>query len=656
MCGFVGFWSVRAERSEAELRDALGPMTDRIRHRGPDDEGEWIDSKEGIALGFRRLAILDLSCAGHQPMLSEDGRWIILLNGEIYNFAALRSELSDLSHRFRGHSDTEVLLAAVTQWGVTETLKRANGMFAFALWDREERALHLGRDRLGEKPVYYGWSGATFFFGSELKAFRENPAFRASIDRGAVAAYMRMAYVPAPVTIYEGISKLPAATSLCLAAPSPGTPPVLAPYWSARGVAEEGAREPFEGSPDDAENRLDALLLDSVRMRMVADVPLGAFLSGGIDSSTVVGMMQALSPRPVRTFTIGFDEHGFDEAPHARRVATHLGTDHTELYVSSSEARQVIPRLPEIYDEPFADPSQIPTFLVSRLARGHVTVALSGDGGDELFAGYGRYFWGRNLWRRLAPWPTAGRRVVSGLLRVVPGWVADAMTAAVRPFLPEGRTLQSGADKARRLAEVIGAENPELLYFRMMSVWQRPAELVSGSAEPVLALGDPAQWANLAEFTHRMMYLDLVTYLPENILVKVDRASMAVSLEVRVPMLDPRVVQLAWQLPLDLKVREGQDKWLLRRVLSRYLPASLFDRPKMGFGSPIDVWLRGPLREWAESLLSESRLREEGFLSPALVRRCWSEHLSGRFNWQYRLWTVLMFQAWLERFRASERH
>jgi len=651
MCGLTGFWETTARRTKADLCRTVQEMAGTLRHRGPDDGGEWAEARAGVALGFRRLAIVDLSPAGHQPMESASERYVIAFNGEVYNFEALRRELAGqgAAPPFRGHSDTEVMLAAIEAWGLEAAVKRFVGMFAFALWDRQERVLHLVRDRLGIKPLYYGWAGDTLLFGSELKALRAHPAFRPEIDRDVLTLLLRHNYIPAPYSIYKGVQKLPPGTILTLAGGNgPGAAPPV-PYWSVRDAAAAGLADPFSGSEAEAADQLDALLREAVGMRMVADVPLGAFLSGGVDSSTVVALMQAQSSRPVRTFSIGFREAGYDEAPFAREVAGHLGTDHTELYVSPEDAQAVIPTLPTLYDEPFADSSQIPTFLVSELARRHVTVSLSGDGGDELFAGYNRYFVGRSVWNRMRWMPPALRRAAGGTLAAMPPRTTDALAGRINPLLP--RSLRHGglSSKVAKTAAILGADCPDAMYETLVSHWMDPASLVLGAdGEPPTALTGTDRWTGPADFTQRMMYMDLMSYLPDDILAKVDRASMAVSLEARVPLLDHRVVEFAWRLPLSLSLRGGQGKWLLRQVLYRYVPREMIERPKMGFGIPIDAWLRGPLRPWAEALLDERRLRDEGFFDPAPIRAKWHEHLSGRRNWQYHLWDVLMFQAWHE--------
>lgn len=648
MCGLTGFLRPSADRNAQDLRCLVARMAGTLRHRGPDDEGTFVEESAGFALGFRRLAIIDLTPAGRQPMESASGRFLMAFNGEFYNFRALGRELQSLGWKFRGHSDTEVVLAAIEQWGIAQALERVNGMFAVALWDRRERTLHLIRDRMGEKPMYWGFAGKSFVFGSELKALRAHPEFSATIDRGALALYLRHNCVPAPFSIYRNVWKMPPATILSVRAGQDWSRLSPVPYWSVKDAAERGLAEPFRGTDAEAVSCFEELLQDAVRLRMEADVPLGAFLSGGVDSSTVVALMQAQSPRPVRTFTIGFREASYDEAQDARNVAHHLGTDHTQLYVTSEEAREVIPLLPKLYDEPFADSSQIPTYLVSRLARRQVTVSLSGDGGDELFAGYNRYSWGRKIWKGLGWMPSPLRAAAAkGLLAVSPGaW--DRLFRRLGRVFPQMARQRMTGEKIHKLAGVLGADGPEALYLGLVSHWTRPETIVSGAREPATIVTDSARWASLPDFTLRMMFLDAVTYLPDDILVKLDRATMGVSLEGRVPLLDHRLVEFSWRVPLSMKIRHGEGKWLLRQVLHRYVPPSLVERPKMGFGVPIDSWLRGPLRDWAETLLGENRLRREGFLNPAPIREKWVEHLSGRRNWQHHLWDILMFQAWLE--------
>jgi len=619
-----------------------------LHHRGPDDSGMWADGAAGIALAHRRLSILDLSPSGHQPMVSPSGRFVIVFNGEIYNHLSLRQERGELP--WRGHSDTETLLAGFEAWGVEATLQKTVGMFAIALWDREDRSLYLARDRMGEKPLYYGWQKNCFLFGSELKALKVHPAFEGEIDRDALTLLLRHNYVPAPHTIYKDIHKLLPGTMIRFSAVDGKTVvgDVPKPYWSMRSAVDNSLADPFVGRDHEAVTSLEARLKQSIGLQMIADVPLGAFLSGGVDSSTVVALMQAQSSRPVKTFTIGFEEEGYNEAVYARAVAKHLGTDHTELYVSSDETRAVIPRLPTLYDEPFSDSSQIPTFLVSKMARQHVTVALSGDGGDELFGGYNRYSLMSTIWRYVRRVPRGVRHAAVLAIQALPPETWNRVCDPLARMLPKHlRAVQLG-DKVYKLAEILECADPEAIYYGLLSHWRQPANVVIGANEPDTVLTDPRASKGLPDIEQYMMYLDTVSYLPDDILVKMDRAAMGASLETRVPFLDHHVVEFAWRLPLSMKIRNGQGKWILRQVLDKYVPKALIDRPKMGFGVPIGSWLRSPLREWAEELLGEERLRREGYFNPAPVRRKWNEHLSGKRNWQYHLWDVLMFQAWLE--------
>lgn len=647
MCGFSGYLHGYVDGSDS-VRQILGAMSNAISHRGPDAEGYWVDPRGGFGLGHRRLAIMDLSDAGHQPMVSPTGRYVLAFNGEIYNHLVLRSELEKsgasgaLLLGWLGHSDTETLLAGFDAWGIEATLQRANGMFSFAVWDLDTRTLTLARDRFGEKPLYYGWQGrgaqAAFLFGSELTALRRHPAFAADINRDALAMYMRHNCIGGVHSIFSGIHKLAPGhmLSVSLAAPKP----VVRAWWSGAVVARQGVAQPFAGSPHEAIDALEALLRDAVGQQMMADVPLGAFLSGGIDSSTVVALMQVQSSRPVRTFSIGFHEAGYNEAEHAKAVARHLGTDHTELYVTAQQALDVIPKLPSLYSEPFADSSQIPTFLVSQLARQYVTVSLSGDAGDEMFCGYNRYQMTARLWSKLSRIPRPLRQMAASLITAVPSTTWDKLGSV----LPMSRV----GDKLHKGAAVLGSRSVADLYRGMVSHWAEPANIVLGATEPASVIAGAAPNLLGLNDVERMMALDMLSYLPDDILAKVDRAAMGVSLETRVPFLDHRVVEFAWSLPLHYKLRNGVTKWPLRQVLYRHVPRELIERPKMGFGVPIDQWLRGPLRDWAESLLSESRLRQEGFFDPAPIRLKWAEHLSGQRNWQYHLWDVLMFQAWLE--------
>lgn len=654
MCGFVGFLTNKGV-SAGDLDSAAERMALAIAHRGPDGAGTWSDGGTGIALGHRRLAIVDLSPAGHQPMASEDGRYVLVFNGEIYNHMELRRELerSGAAPAWRGHSDTETLLAGFATWGTNDTVGRCVGMFAFALWDKSTRTLTLGRDRLGEKPLYYGWQKeggkAAFLFGSELKALRAHSAFENRIDRGALALQLRHNHIPAPYSIYEGIAKLPQASLLTVSLAEPE--PKISCYWSAAEKAEAGVRAPFEGTVEQAVDELEALLKNAIGQQMMADVPLGAFLSGGVDSSTVVALMQAQSERPVKTFSIGFHEAGFNEAEHAKSVAAHLGTDHTELYVTAEQAMAVIPRLPQIYDEPFADSSQIPTFLVSQLARDKVTVSLSGDAGDELFCGYNRYTVVDRLWNKLAAVPVPVRKLAARSFVSLSPTSWNKLAGGVRALAGGPQRYVNFGDKVHKGAAVLASNSLDALYLNLVSHWRDPADVVVGVKVPTTQLDGKAPPLDGLCGVQRMMALDTLTYLPDDILCKVDRAAMGISLETRVPFLDHRVVEFAWRLPQSLKLREGQSKWVLRQVLYRHVPKALIERPKMGFGVPIGEWLRGPLRAWAEALLDETRLQEEGFFHPAPIRRKWAEHLSGQRNWESQLWNVLMFQAWYEQNR-----
>lgn len=646
MCGLAGFLSEKSlEFANGHLQNMAGP----IRHRGPDASGYWHDDGAGIGLAHRRLSILDLSEAGSQPMHSPSGRFVIVFNGEIYNHGDIRDRLAALPQgmlAWRGHSDTETLLAAFDQFGVEATIKMAIGMFAFALWDQQTNVLTLGRDRLGEKPLYYGWQGDSFLFGSELKALQAHHAFKGKIDRGALSLFIRHGYIPAPYSIYEGIAKLEPGCLLTVSRRQ--RDPAISYYWSGLAKVEIGCANRFSGTADEAVDDLDSLLRDAIGQQMVADVPLGAFLSGGIDSSTVVALMQAQSVRPVKTFTIGFHEQGYNEAEHALAVARHLGTEHTELYVTATQALDVISKLPKLYDEPFADSSQIPTYLVSQLARQHVTVSLSGDAGDELFCGYNRYQITQKLWQKLSRVPQPARWLLAKAVTSVPPAALTRLADAAGVFLPHAARVAHLGDKLQKGASVMASKTADELYLGLVSQWQDPGSIVIGGIEPsTLLRGNTPELMGLSD-VERMMALDLLTYLPGDILTKVDRAAMGVSLETRVPFLDHRVVEWAWRLPQAMKLRDGQSKWILRQVLYRYVPRELIERPKVGFGVPIDSWLRGPLRSWAEALLEESRLEKEGYLHTAQIRLKWQEHLSGRRNWQYQLWNVLMFQVWLE--------
>ncbi|MDQ3565558.1 MAG: asparagine synthase (glutamine-hydrolyzing) [Pseudomonadota bacterium] len=651
MCGIAGY--LQLSGFSAEAGEAIARMMAKaIHHRGPDDSGIWLDAEAGVAFGHRRLSIVDLSPAGHQPMTSASGRWVIAFNGEIYNHADLRQALqaSAAAPAWRGHSDTETLLAGFEAWGIENTLQRCVGMFALALWDRTERQLHLMRDRLGEKPLYYGWAGDALVFGSELKALRAHPSWRGEVDRDVLTLFFRHNYIPAPYSIYKGVWKLSPGTWRTVSQDDVRRRQLPAPnvYWSVLAAAARAREEPFSHGDAAALVELERISGKAIALQRISDVPVGAFLSGGVDSSAIVALMQAQSSRRVRTFTIGFAEAGYNEAGYAKAVARHLGTDHTELYVSPKEAQAVIPRLPAIYDEPFSDSSQIPTFLVAQHARQHVTVSLSGDAGDELFGGYNRYFLARDLRRKLMCMPRSMRRRLAQAVGACPPWLLDALLRPLGAVVPYFRVSQP-SDKAYNAAEVLALADDGALYRRLVSHWKDPSSLVLGAREPATLLDELLMRSGVAStFEQWMMTTDTLTYLPDNILVKVDRAAMAVSLETRAPFLDHRLVEFVLSLPLPMKIRDGQGKWLLRQMLYKYVPKTLIERPKMGFGVPIDSWLRGPLRDWAEGQLDDARLRREGFLDPAPIRRKWEEHQSGARNWQYYLWDVLMFQAWLE--------
>jgi asparagine synthase (glutamine-hydrolysing) len=643
MCGIAGFIDRHLAGNGGNLALRAVAMGGAIANRGPDGSGIWSDEAVGVALSHRRLSIVDLSEAGAQPMISADGRWVICYNGEIYNSEDIRRHPSLGPVVWRGHSDTETILESVARRSMETTLDDINGMFAIALWDRRDKVLHLVRDRLGIKPLFVARRGAQCHFASELKSLHASEAVALEIDPASVASFLRFGYVPAPFTIYRGVEKLLPGEHVTI---SLDGQTVSRRYWSAADAASRGLASPLDVSDSEAIGQLTELLGDAVSRQMLADVPLGAFLSGGIDSSAIVGLMVAARRGPVRTFSIGFPELGFDESEHAAAVARHLGTDHTELEVTASDALAVVPQLAQMYDEPFADSSQIPTYLVSKLTREHVTVALSGDGGDELFGGYNRYRLAEGLWQRLGLVPPVARRTASNLLNAVPMAFADGLAAlAPRGFLPS-----QPADKLRKFASVI-ALDAEGIYRRLVSQCEDPAALVPRAPEHPMVPWSTGALGAMPTFLNRMQLLDTMTYLPDDILQKVDRASMAVALEARPPLLDHRLVEFAWRLPRRFKIRDGETKWLLRRVAEQMVPKRLLSRPKMGFGIPLADWLRGPLKDWAEDMLDPARLGG-GLIDVGAARRLWTDHLTGYRNWAYAIWTILMFEAWRRRWAS----
>ena len=644
MCGISGFISFQSMGKEY-LYNVSSSMSDSLLHRGPDDSGIWIDEKVGLSLAHRRLSIIDLSPAGHQPMVSPSKRFVMVFNGEIYNHLEIRKEINAaMNVSWRGHSDTETLLVAIELWGIRKVLQKTVGMFALALWDTKERNLYLARDRVGEKPLYYGWVKGVFVFASELKSLKKYPSFENEIDRDSLSLYFRYSYVPAPRSIYRNIYKLKPGTLIKVDNLSRKISEES--YWSLKNIIQKGEEYNFNNDTE-AVDTLELKMRESVRMQMISDVPLGAFLSGGIDSSAIVAIMQSESVIPVKTFTIGFHEKNYNEAEYAKEIARHLKTEHTELYIQPGEARDVIPLLPVLYDEPFSDSSQIPTYLVSKLAREHVTVSLSGDAGDELFGGYNRYIWVNSIWKKIKNYPVPLRYIIAGLLmKISPtSWNTVFSHISRYPLIGRKLNVSQPGDKILKIASILDAKNPEEMYRTLISHWKDSENIVINGKGSYDTFDDIL----FSDIEHKMMYSDFVSYLPDDILVKVDRAAMGVSLESRVPFLDHRIVEYAWSLPLKYKIREGYSKWILRQVLYKFVPKKLIERPKMGFGVPIDSWLRGPLREWAEELLNKDRIENEGFLQYKLVQKKWKEHLDGKQNWQHHLWDILMFQSWLER-------
>ena len=645
MCGISGFLELKKTFSDKEVCEK---MARSLKHRGPDSHGIWQAESQNVSLVHTRLSIQDLSVAGDQPMRSYCARYVIVFNGEIYNHLDLRKKISEKGGfiSWKGHSDTETLLNAISVFGIKVALSECVGMFAFALWDRKEEHLILARDRLGEKPLYYGWQKDTFLFGSELKALRQHPSFANEIDRNALTLLFRHNAIPTPYSIYEGIKKVEPGTFVLLKYGE--REPYIEQYWSLKDIAENKVSNGPDYSAESAISELENVMLKSVSDQMISDVPLGGFLSGGVDSSLIIALMQAQSVDKIKTFSIGFDEKEYNEACYAKDVARHLGTEHTELYVSSVDALDVVQKLPYIFDEPFSDSSQIPTYLLSSMTREFVTVAISGDGGDELFGGYNRHFLVKSIWNRIQYLPASLKKAVANFLVSIPPQLIEKTYSIISYVLPNRMCFNLPADKLRKLADLFFADSPELVYRNLISHWKDPAQLVIGGAEPLTVLTGQVNQVHLPDFENKMMFMDTVSYLPDDILTKVDRTSMSVSLETRVPMLDHRLVEFAWGLPLDMKIRNGEGKWILKQLLYKYVPKRLIDRPKMGFAVPIDKWLRTSLKDWAETLLDKHRLDQEGFLRSDLIRKKWEEHLSGKRNWQYHLWDVLMFQQWLE--------
>lgn len=647
MCGFVGYIHQELNRSPEGSVEQLLRMADAMTSRGPDSSGHWVDNKTGVGLAHRRLAILDLSDAGHQPMVSSTGRYVISYNGEIYNHLRLRDELSE--YEWRGHSDTETLLACIEELGLEATLRKASGMFAFALWDRDAEELSLARDRFGEKPVYYGWQGGSFLFGSDLSALKVFSSFEAQIDRSSLAAFLRYSYVPTPLSIYKDIFKLIPGTILTLtksgAMFEKGFTPKPVPFWSFDEMVYSAQSQPFAKDEDIAVNEVDKLISDAVGRQMISDVPIGVFLSGGIDSSAIAAVMQAQSDVPINTFSIGFHEAAYNEAEDARAIAEYLGTNHHEWYVTAEDALNVIPNLHRIYSEPFADSSQIPTYLVAKLAKKSVTVSLSGDGGDEIFGGYNRHSFAEQHWPVVNKIPiVVRRRLIRPLHELI---CSSATLRRMITFIGSHFKINQAFEKLTKISEVSSKETFDAAYVALSSICKNPSEVLNING-PRSEVTPWSQRTSSLTCGHDFMYRDTLSYLPDDILVKVDRAAMASSLETRVPFLDNSLVEFVWRLPIHFKIRKGEKKWILRQVLYKYIPRHLVDRPKRGFAVPIDSWLRGPLKKWADSLLEEERLTQEGYFNVRQVRKMFEEHVSGKRDWQHQLWNILIFQSWLD--------
>jgi asparagine synthase (glutamine-hydrolysing) len=648
MCGICGFFEMNHHNDKLYRQKTISEMTNTLIHRGPDDFGYWHHPENGLSLGHRRLSIVDLSSHGHQPMKSKSGQFMLVFNGEIYNHISLRKEISNLNTKilWRGHSDTETLLACIEIWGVEKTIQKCSGMFAIAIYDNKENTIYLVRDRMGEKPLYYGFQNGNFLFASELKAILKHPDFIPDIDRNALSLMFNYSYIPAPFSIYKDIKKLQPGTILKVDLKKINLKKEVfsepSPYWSLKDISINAKKKMYSGTPEEAILHLDELLNQSVNEQMVADVPVGAFLSGGIDSSLITSLMQSQSSKPIDTFTIGFSEDAFNEAIYAKKISKHLGTNHTELYVSSQDAINLIEKLPQIYDEPFSDSSQIPAYLVSKMTRKNVSVSLSGDAGDELFGGYNRYIWTKKIWNRIKHIPMPLRKFISNCLISIPPSAWDM-------FLKFFLDVSMPGDKIHKTANVFNAKSIEGFYFNLIAHWNNSNNIVVGQHNIIAPVMQKRNLLNLGSIEQNMMYLDSISYLPDDILTKVDRAAMSVSLETRVPFLNHHIVEFANHLPLSMKIKNGESKWILRKLLDKHIPRELVDRPKMGFGVPIDIWLRGPLREWAEALLDESRIKQEGFLHYEPIRKKFDEHLSGKRNWQHLLWDILIFQSWLEK-------
>ena len=649
MCGICGFYS----GVKSTNYNTIAKMSLAISHRGPDGSGSWLDKNSSMVLGHQRLSILDLSEAGSQPMQSSSSRFVITFNGEIYNHLQLRNEIEESNSNliWRGHSDTETLLESIELWGVEVALQKIDGMFAFGLWDKKKRSLMLVRDRIGEKPLYYGWQGdgvnKAFLFGSELKALKAHPEFKGEINRDAIALQFRHNYIPAPYSIYKNIFKLLPGHYLILSENDLNNHifKKSKAYWSLAKCAINGNSNHLILNEKDIETDFEKNLKLSIKKQMISDVPLGAFLSGGVDSSTVVALMQCQSDDPIKTFTIGFNESDYDEANYAKKIAKHLRTNHTELYISPKEAMDVIPKLPNIYDEPFSDSSQVPTFLISQLAKQNVKVALTGDGGDELFCGYNRYLLSKKFWNLLNLMPLSTRKILSRLIQSISPQKWNKISKILPIFFSKYANF---GDKMHKGANVLKAKTIDHLYYMLTSHWQNPTEVVLESQEGGTFLTEFKPCLDGLNSQEQMMVLDFLSYLPDDILAKVDRAAMSLSLETRTPFLDHKLIEYVWKIPHSYKIRKGKGKWILRQILNKYVPPSLTERPKMGFGVPIDSWLRGSLRDWAENLLDEKKLMQEGYLNAKLIKNKWNQHLSGKMNWHHHIWNILMFQSWMD--------